>query len=120
MHAAFEWSAAGGAVVMWLGQVFDVHGTASTGFSCDPHPVTDAASPASIVPGIPSDRLAQEVHLAHEPPATLADREVQPHCRALDDPGPAIHRFRNQPVNLLARSDENHSVRLFLRCGRDP
>jgi hypothetical protein len=47
---------------------------------------------------------AQEFHLPCELAAMPANRQMRMHGDALDEPDPAVHRFRHQPVNFLARA----------------
>jgi hypothetical protein len=44
---------------------------------------------------------AQELHLTRKFSAMHANREVRMYDDALDEPDPAVHRFRNQPVYLF-------------------
>jgi hypothetical protein len=60
----------------------------------------------AVIAGIAPHGSVQELHLPGEFAAMFANRKMRVHDNALDQPHPAVHRFRHQPVNFLACSHE--------------
>jgi hypothetical protein len=60
----------------------------------------------AVIARVAPQGSAQEFHLPREFTAMPANRQMRVYGGALDQPDPAVHRFRHQPVNFFACAHE--------------